>query len=230
MRVLFPLLLFVSTPLTSVVLAKGPGIPVEFSYGWGTEIQPLAKASPNSVLADEFTGETIEIAYKWDQFVLGAPLWVTNGEYIISAKQGVQQPQYFALHVQDQAEIANLSGVSQSLLSKPLFARFPFGYVLLAGILIIVKFISGPSPNKRYQSLMKQPHYQKALEFLSEKQLEYLRKTEDLEQSYGVSDALFQEWMRTAIEIIVAAGVPQKKAVESLNFLLGYLQNNRSGD
>lgn len=200
-------------------------IPVEFSYGWGAEVQQLASVPVKAPLAANFGGSTVHISYKWDQLWFGLPFWTANGGYILEvvSKDGTRT--YFQLQDQDPGSIAASAGIEAESLGRPFFSWFPAGYICLFFAYVVATMISGPSPKKRFARLIHDSRYERALGNLAKCQAECTSSGVAAGDS-ATLDKNMEHCYAQSIDLLIENGVSRSMADRNLLFMIGYLQKN----
>jgi hypothetical protein len=203
-------------------------VPIRFSCGWGSSVESLVAVSPESELAREFPDKSVSIAYKWDEFWLGFPFWVTGHEYLLAVSENrADLNEYFVLDVQDPDKLAELASVSAETLRPPLFSRVPFGYVFAGAACVVVWLISGPSPRKRFERLMQDDRYRDALQMFEDRRTAILETAGvDNSASGTISNEQADSVYAEVIASLVQNGIGPDAANRNVEFMLRFLADN----
>jgi hypothetical protein len=222
------------TSLLAVCLALGTGstaraqrVPVVIEHGWATKIHGLAPIAADSKLGREFPNRKMVVGFAYDQYWLAIPLWNSRGSFVICQEfaESEMPDEYWTLNEQGAEEISAAVGVPADRLVKPLLYYLPWGWMLVAGIIVIIKLTSGPGPHKRFRRLWSQPSYRTAMaRFLD---VDESRLPEEFDSS--VVDSFPADPSSRFDEVVawlVDQGIGRRRAVRDLEFLSMYLVDN----
>jgi hypothetical protein len=222
------------TSLLLVITASGipstahaQHIPLVIEHGWNTNLHKLAPISADSKIGKEFPNQKMVVGFAYDEYWLVIPLWNSRGSFVICEDfPPPENPaQYWILEEQGAEAVSTATGVPGGRLGKPSLYYVPWGWILLAGIAVLVKFMSGPGPHKRFRRLWSEPSYRAAMANLLE--VEESRLPADFETI--VLERLPRdpsERIDEVVEWLGQQGIGRRRATRDLEFLLGYLVDN----
>ncbi|MFM8574088.1 MAG: hypothetical protein ACKOAU_21005 [Pirellula sp.] len=203
---------------------------VTFFYGWGSEIHTIGDVEKDSLIGQEMGDKRLSVAHQWEQLWLAVPLWCSGRQFIIHEKVDyiTDQTKVWVLKDQSPKAISKLTGVPESELAFPFYAYIPNGWLILGGIALIVRLISGRSPNKEFAKLIQDDRYKRALEIVM---TPITSISEDTEPANEVSDVEEQVAVQNryvaAVTYLTSQGISESNAERNLQFLIGYI-NSRS--
>ncbi len=220
-------LLAVSLALATSSTAWAQRVPMVIEHGWDTKIHVLGPVAADSKIGRDFPDRKMVVAFAYDQFWLGIPIWNSRGSFVICHEFGESEKpdEYWILNEQGAEEISAAVGVPADRLVKPLLYYIPWGWMLIAAIAAFVKFTSGPGPHRRFKRLWTQPTYRAAMaRFLG---VEESRLTEEfdtivLDSFPPDTSARFDE----VVAWLVDQGIGRRRAIRDLEFLSLYLVDN----
>ncbi len=93
------------------------------------------------------------------------PFWNSRGSYVIfkETKDSETPVEWMVLKEQSVDRVASTIGVTKNELGKPLMYYIPSGWLILVAIGLVVKFTSGPGPQKRFERIWINPAYRTAI-------------------------------------------------------------------
>lgn len=198
-------------------------------YGWGAELNTIGDVGKDSLAGREMGDKRLSIAQKWDQLWLAVPLWCSGRKYVMHERVDAITDETLIWELKEQSPemIAKITGIPQSQLPFPFYAYIPFGWLIIGGVSLFVRLISGRSPKKEFSRLMLDDRYKQALAILATPIAANTTATEhDLEVTDEDQKAEIQNHFVGAVNYLTSQGVSKSKAENNLEFLIGYVNSH----
>lgn len=163
-----------------------------------------------------------QVGYKYGHFgVFWINFWTWGGEYCV-----YRDKTYWSL---TQAEAAQLLGVTASDIAPPFWYRFPFGLMLVGGIVavVIAAWVFGPKSPPPHP-LLSDPRYAEALGIVSTRFNEEIERHAENPDLQDMTHEEREHWVATVhqsaveagIQHLISAGVERDEAEKNLRELL----------
>lgn len=198
-------------------------------YGWGSEIHAIGDVKKDSQLGQEMGNNTLVVAQKWDQFWLAVPLWCSGRQFIVHEKVDFITAQTLVWKPEDQSPetISKITGILESELKFPFYAYFPYGWLIIGGVVVFVRLISGRPPNKEFARLIQDDRYKQVLDIMAKSTNAIPVYTERENEMDDVdNEAEMQKRYLTAVNYLTSQGISNSKAERNLQFLIGYINSH----
>jgi hypothetical protein len=208
-------------------VAEARGIIIRF--GWGSEIHTIGDVEKDSQIGQELGDKRLSVAQRWEQFWVAVPLWCSGRQYIMHEKVDYITDQTLVWDLKDQRPetIAKLTGIPESELAFPFYAYIPYGWLIIGGVGLFVRLISGRSPKKEFARLIRDDRYKHALDIVA---TPITSISEDTEDGNEVSDSEEKVEVHsryaTAVTYLTSQGISESKAESNLQFLIGYINSH----
>jgi hypothetical protein len=207
--------------------ARAQRIPVSFQFGWETVITRLGPVAADSEAGKESPNEHLAVIFAYDQYWLVIPIWTSaQGFGTCEDFEYPQKPKEILIFEnQNAAEIAAAFGVPEDRLRRPFSYFVPQGWALVAVIALLVKFMGGPGPHKRFNRLWRDLRYRRAIaKLLDVDGREFPEVFEQITLNESPPDPAqkFDE----VVTWLVEQGIGRRKALRELDFLMRYLVDN----
>ena len=169
----------------------------------------------------------VSVALVWDWFWIALPVWCSDREYVLHEDVDTLADDTIFWKLKDQSKesVAKITGLSESDLTFPWYAYIPPGWVALAAIVLIVNFVSGPSPKKRFAKLASDDDYIQSLMMMLHPDESYTDEDAG-EQDIDQLEAAAQLRFDNAVAYLVSQGISESTAQRTLQFLVGYLHSH----
>jgi hypothetical protein len=208
--------------------ARAQRLPVRIQHGWETVITRLAPVAANSEAGRESPNEHRAVCFAYDQYWLIIPIWTRGIGFVICEDfEYPEQPKRFWI-VDDQntVKIATAFGVPADSLRKPFSYFIPQGWILLAGIALLVQVMSGPGPKKRFSRLWGDSRYRRAAAKVLNMEGHDLPETFDEIVVRGTPPDPALKF-DAVVSWLSEQGIGRRKASRNLDFLIRYLIDNQ---
>jgi hypothetical protein len=162
------------------------------------------------------------VGYRYHHFgVFWINFWTWDGEYCVHDE--------VRSWTRTRAEAAQMLGVPANELTPPFWYRFPFGLMLVAGIVavVIAAWVLGPKPPPPHP-LLSDPRYAEALGIVSTRFNEEIERHVENPDLQDMTHEQREHWVATVhrsaaeagIQHLVSAGVERNEAEKNLQELL----------
>ena len=216
-------IVLLATPSTA--RAQRARVPVHIQFGWETTCNPLGSVPAESKIHEDFEEKNVEVGFVYYQYWLILPFWTSGGSFALyGAVEPPQNPEVFwVMKEQDPVKLAELIGIPQDRFKKPFFYRIPFGWLVIVGAVVLVKLTSGPSAKTRFSRLWNDHRFRAAVaSILGDKGQDLPDEFDAILLKEPPSEARFDEEVQRLEEL----GVPRRKAIRDLEFMMLYLVEN----
>jgi hypothetical protein len=207
--------------------ARAQRIPVSIQHGWETVITRLGPVAADSEVGRESPNDHLAVFFAYDQYWLIIPIW-TRAQGFGSCEdfEYPQKPkEIWIFDNQNTAQIARAFGVPEDRLRRPFSYYVPQGWVLVGVIALLVKFMGGPGPHKRFIRLWRDPRYRRAIaKLLDQGGREFPEVFDQITLNQTPPDPAHK--FDEVVTWLVEQGIGRRKAARELDFLVRYLVDN----
>jgi hypothetical protein len=207
--------------------AQAQRVPVVIQTGWDTVYTRLASISADSDVGKEFPNEHLAVCFTYDQYWLIVPIWTKGHGFMIcdEFEAPAEPKRCFRLNDQDTGKIAASLRLPEDSLRRPFSYFVPQGWTLLAAIALLVKFMSGPGPHKRFARLWGDPRYRRAVAMLLDVDgHEFPEVFDQITLNQSPPDPA--DKFDGVLTWLVEQGIGRRRASRELDFLMRYLVDN----
>lgn len=201
-------------------------VPVSYTVGWETVVYPVGPAAPGSEVATVL-GDGAVVSYAIDRYWLVFPFWNRNGGFVVSKPfaTGKTPDEVWGMKDQSPAALAQVSGLPPERFRRPWPTYVPFGWPIVASVIVLVQLFSGPSPKKRFARVWAEPRYRAAISLMlgTESVLPLDLSTPIiLEKVPPDPEAMIDE----LLSALTQEGLPRRASERDLLFAFRYLVDN----